>query len=235
MDGRLAVLSVSFVVLSVFMSVPQPGAGVLGQTDGNTGNTHHHTNEIVDARPNINCLGHAQHASPLSCQNLAVNSINNISSQIKMELEASQTYMSMAAYFGRDDVAYRGFAKFFMKASDEEREHATKFIEYLNKRGGYVKIKGLDAPAQEWAGPLGAVTAALELERLVNAALLDLHWEAQQKNDPHLQDFIESEYLIEQVDSIRELSSWKTILTRLQDNPLGLHQFDEELWNGARG
>ena len=36
-----------------------------------------------------------------------------------------QTY-----YFTRDDVAYPGFAKYFQKNSDEEREHAQKFMEY---------------------------------------------------------------------------------------------------------
>ena len=36
-----------------------------------------------------------------------------------------QTY-----YFTRDDVALPGFAKYFQKNSDEEREHAQKFMEY---------------------------------------------------------------------------------------------------------
>ncbi len=47
------------------------------------------------------------------------------------------------AYFGRDDIAYRGASKFFMKASEEEREHALKFVEYLNKRGGKAHFKQL--------------------------------------------------------------------------------------------
>ena len=33
-------------------------------------------------------------------------------------------------YFSRDDVAFPGFAKYFKKNSDEEREHAQKFMEY---------------------------------------------------------------------------------------------------------
>ena len=35
-----------------------------------------------------------------------------------------------AYHFTRDDVAYPGFAKYFQKNSDEEREHAQKFMEY---------------------------------------------------------------------------------------------------------
>ena len=35
-----------------------------------------------------------------------------------------------AAYFDRDDVALKGFAKRFCENSDEEREHAQKLINY---------------------------------------------------------------------------------------------------------
>lgn len=247
MDNRLLVLSISFVILSVFMSVPQPGAGVQGVLSWDEidvdnshsrpveGETHHPEEHLTENRPSTHC--HETRSSRQCCQNLASHSINNITSQIRMELNASHTYLAMAAYFGRDDVAYRGFAKFFMKASDEERDHAVKFIDYLNKRGGHVSLKTIYAPEkQEWLdGPYEAVVDALYLERAVNDALLDLHWEAQHKNDPHLQDFLESEYLTEQVDSIRELSGWATILRRLSNDPLGLHQFDEELFNGSRG
>merc|ERR1712002_600435 len=46
-----------------------------------------------------------------------------INKQVNMELMASYTYMSMACYFDRDDVAYYGFSSYFKKNSDEEREH----------------------------------------------------------------------------------------------------------------
>jgi ferritin heavy chain len=44
----------------------------------------------------------------------------DINRQINMELYASYCYQSMTYYFGRDDVALPGFAKFFKKSSDEE-------------------------------------------------------------------------------------------------------------------
>ncbi len=46
-----------------------------------------------------------------------------------------------AHYFQRDDVALRGFAKFFKKNSEEEREHAEKFMEFQNKRGGRILLQ----------------------------------------------------------------------------------------------
>lgn len=48
-----------------------------------------------------------------------------------------------AQYFARSDVALPGFAKFFSEASKEERNHAEKLMEYVNKRGGDIQLKEL--------------------------------------------------------------------------------------------
>lgn len=44
-------------------------------------------------------------------------------------------------YFDRDDVALKGFSKFFKESSDEEREHAEKLMKYQNKRGGRIVLQ----------------------------------------------------------------------------------------------
>ena len=92
-----------------------------------------------------------------------------INKQINMEFYASYVYMSMSAYFDRDDQAYPGFAAFFKKSSDEEREHGEKFIKYQNKRGGKVVFQDVAKPTtMEWGTPLEALEAALELEKTVS-------------------------------------------------------------------
>jgi ferritin heavy chain len=74
-----------------------------------------------------------------------------------------------AYYFDRDDVAFPGLHKYFKKASDEEREHAEKFMKYQNTRGGRVILQPISKPTNdEWNSPLEAITAALELEKTVN-------------------------------------------------------------------
>merc|ERR1711868_87275 len=84
--------------------------------------------------------------------------------------------MSMYTYFDRDDTAYPGFAAFFKKSSDEEREHGEKLIKYQNKRGGKVVFQDVAKPSSmEWGTPLDALEAALELEKTVNQSLLDMH------------------------------------------------------------
>lgn len=42
------------------------------------------------------------------------------------------------AHFDNNKVARKGFAKFFGQQSREEKEHAHKLADYVNKRGGTV-------------------------------------------------------------------------------------------------
>merc|ERR1712137_437085 len=123
-----------------------------------------------------------------------------INKQINMEFYASYVYLSMSAFFNRDDQALHGFAKFFKKSSDEEREHGMKLMEYQTKRGGRTVFQDISKPTtMEWGTPLQAMLGALELEKTVNQSLLDLHAAAGEKGDAHLCDFLEANYLDEQV------------------------------------
>merc|ERR1711862_432634 len=162
-------------------------------------------------------------------QNFKEESEALINKQINMEFYASYVYMSMYTYFDRDDVAYSGMAAFFKKSSDEEREHGEKLIKYQNKRGGKVVFQDIAKPSpMEWGTPLDAMEAALELEKTVNQSLLDLHKAADAKGDAHLCDFIEAEYLDEQVKGIKEIGNWITKIKRAGDG-LGVHIIDKEI------
>ncbi|KAM4014920.1 ferritin heavy chain B-like [Anomaloglossus baeobatrachus] len=153
-----------------------------------------------------------------------------INRMVNLELYASYTYLSMSFYFDRDDVALEHVAKFFKEQSHEEREHAEKFLKYQNKRGGRVVLQDIKKPDRdEWANTLEAMQAALALEKTVNQALLDLHKLATDKVDPQLCDFLESEYLEEQVKAIKQLGDYITNLKRLgvPQNGMGEYLFDK--------
>merc|ERR1712112_699132 len=154
-----------------------------------------------------------------------------INKQINMEFYASYVYLSMASYFNRDDQALSGFASFFQKNSDEERAHGMKLMEYQAKRGGRVVFQDIAKPSSmEWGTPIEAMEAALELEKTVNQSLLDLHKCADSKGDAHLCDFLEAEYLGEQVDGIKSIGDWIVKIKRAGDG-LGLPLIDKEIGN----
>lgn len=79
------------------------------------------------------------------------------------------TFLFKAYYFDRDDVALPGLHWYFKKNSDEEREHAMKFMKYLNKRGGKIILQDIKNPEKvEISTAVEAMTQALELEKKVN-------------------------------------------------------------------
>ncbi|XP_047129935.1 soma ferritin isoform X1 [Hydra vulgaris] len=131
-----------------------------------------------------------------------------------------------AYYFDQDDVALDGYFKFFKHQSDEEREHAQELMDYQNKRGGRVVYKDIQAPKFQLDTPVSALEAALNLEKKVNESLLNVHAIAEKNSDPHLCDFLESEFLNEQVESINEIAKLITNAKRCGDG-LGVYQFDK--------
>jgi len=162
-------------------------------------------------------------------QNYHAESEAGINRQINMELYASYCYQSMAYYFDRDDVALPGFAKFFKESSNEEREHAEKLMAFQNKRGGRIVLQDVKKPDRdEWGCGLDAMQVALGLEKSVNQSLLDLHKVADSHNDAQMTDFLEGEFLKEQVEAIKDIGDKISNLKRVGVG-LGEYMFDKEL------
>ena len=100
---------------------------------------------------------------------------------------------------------------------------------FQNKRGGRIVLQDIGKPAQdEWGTPLQGIEAALELEKTVNQSILDIHAVASSRNDPQLCDFLETHFLTEQVEAIKELSDWVTKLKGVGPG-LGEHIIDGEI------
>ncbi|WP_278924655.1 ferritin-like domain-containing protein, partial [Pseudophaeobacter profundi] len=70
-------------------------------------------------------------------------------------------------------------------------------------------------PRNDWANAEEAFTAALQLEKDVNTSLLSLHQIGTVHNDANLCDYLESEFLQEQVDAIKELGDKLTNIRRV--------------------
>nr|CAB3247333.1 soma ferritin [Phallusia mammillata] len=150
-----------------------------------------------------------------------------LNNQVNLELYASYMYMGMGHFFDRDDVALKNVAKYFLQCAEEEREHANKFVKFHNQRGGttsYFQIKPPGAFDPASFTVLKAMQCALALEVNVNKSLLALHETA--NGDPEFQDFIEANFLHEQVEAIKTLKDYITNLKRVGTG-LGEYMFDK--------
>lgn len=102
-------------------------------------------------------------------------------------------------------------------------------IKYLNKRGGRWIPETIQCPDKdEWGTGLDSLTTALGLEKQVNDSLLLLHGQAFKRGDSHLTDYLESKFLTEQVEAIKELADMITQLKRTGPH-LGEFEFDKFL------
>lgn len=166
---------------------------------------------------------------------------NAINQQIAQEYEASALYDMMHAYYDRAQVALPGFAHFFRKASDEEREHARALIGYMNRRGGRAKMtRTASAPFFEPAcsdsigdvssAALHGMCTAVDIETANYESLLQLHRVAEEDGDVCLADFVGEHLLREQVIAIDDQTRRTMQLKRLVSDPstacLGVHRFD---------
>ena len=124
------------------------------------------------------------------------------------------------------------FAKYFEKCAEEEFEHAQMFMRHQNKRGGKIALKAIEKPEKdEWGRGIDGMMAALQLEREVNQALLDLHEKCDKSNDYEMADFIEANFLHVQVESIKELTGHITNLKRVGEEGHGEYHFDRATLN----
>lgn len=67
-----------------------------------------------------------------------------LSKQMNVELLQSHVYLSYGIW--ADDKGYSGISNFLFRHSQEEREHAIKFMRYILNRGGKPTVTAVQAP-----------------------------------------------------------------------------------------
>ena len=160
---------------------------------------------------------------------------NIINEQINLEYWASYQYHMMWSYFDRNEVGMKNIALFFKNNSVEERGHAETLMLYQNTRGGKVKLNGirpvdlsyLDHIDDNNNDILASFEKALEMEDIVYKSLLKVHKVSEDNSDPQFGDFIEGEFLKEQIFAMSEISKYISQLKIINNNGYGLWNFDQ--------
>jgi len=136
----------------------------------------------------------------------------------------------MAAYF--ESTGLPGFATWMRAQSQEELEHALKFFDYVNERGGRVELEAIEKPTVAWESPLAVFEATYEHEQMVTALINNLYKVALEENDYASQVMLHW-FIDEQVEEEASVSQIVDSLERVGDKGQGLLMLDRAL--GARG
>lgn len=149
-----------------------------------------------------------------------------LSDQITLELQASVVYLQLAIVLEDADLA--GMATWMRLQSDEEREHAAKFIAHATDRGEVPQIGSIEAPLHSGSSVLDAFEASLAHEKKVSESIRNVYRLAQEVGDidviPLLHWFVEEQ--IEEEASVGEIVGR---LKMIGDDGAGLLRLDAEL------
>lgn len=104
-----------------------------------------------------------------------------LNDQIKEEMASAYIYLSMAAYC--ESINLPGFAHWMASQSQEELEHAMKFYNYINDRGGRVVFQALEQPPVDFDGPIDVFEKTLAHEQFITGCIHNLYALAAQEND----------------------------------------------------
>jgi ferritin len=127
-----------------------------------------------------------------------------INEEIGLEFFASHQYLAMASYF--ESLALKKLAAMFRKQGDEEREHAIKFVHYLDETGGTVEIPAIQAPRATFVSVEEAVKVSLDWEIEVTRRVNALMALAIEQKDYAAQDFLRW-FVTEQVEEVATMDN----------------------------
>lgn len=137
--------------------------------------------------------------------------IQTFNQQIGNEMGASMQYIAIAAYFDAETLPE--LAKFFYRQSEEEREHAMRFVKFIIDVEGKVEVPALPAPRHDFSSAEEAVSQALEWEREVTNQIYDLVEVAKEGRNYVAVRFLDW-FVEEQLEEVTTMSSLLAVIRR---------------------
>ncbi len=149
-----------------------------------------------------------------------------IEEQINAELWSAYLYLSMSAYFERQNL--RGFANWMKIQWQEEVTHAIKFFDYVHSRGGQVFLKPISDVPAEWSNAVDVFSETLSHEQHVTSLINNLANIAAEEKD-HATTAMLQWFINEQVEEEGNAEQILIQLKMIGDNGYGMLMLDREL------
>ncbi|MFO7881659.1 MAG: ferritin [Kosmotogaceae bacterium] len=151
-----------------------------------------------------------------------------INDQIKAELESEYIYLAMAVWCAKE--GFTGAYSWLIKQSEEEHEHAMKFIEYLKSSNADVVIPSISKPDANFDSLIDVFQKAFEHEKYISSRIFKLVDSAVEEDDKFTEDFL-SWYVEEQREEETTFNFVVKKLKLIGSNIHGLMMVDSMLAN----
>ncbi len=149
-----------------------------------------------------------------------------LNEQINEELYSAYLYLSMSAYFL--SINLNGFANWMRVQAQEELMHAMKFYDFINERGGRIRLLAAKEPPMEWESPLAAFEDACRHEQYISGRIDALVNLAAEEKD-HATGIFLQWFVTEQVEEEASADEVVQKLKLMGDHRGGLFMMDREL------
>ena len=143
--------------------------------------------------------------------------MDELNAQIGREFGASLEYVAIASYFEANTLPQ--LAGFFYRQSDEERDHAMRFVRFVLDSGGRIEIPSIPASSSSFASAAKAVGAALEWERDVTRHINALMALAVEERNYIAQQYLQW-FVGEQLEEVATMSALRDTVRRAGEERL---------------
>lgn len=149
-----------------------------------------------------------------------------INEQIQKEFFSAYLYLGMEAHFS--SINLEGFANFFRVQVQEERDHAMKFFNFLNQKGGKVELLPINAPEAKFESAEEVFAITLGHEQFVTHSIYNIVDAALEEKDHATHAFLQW-FVTEQIEEEATMEKYLKKLQLIKNNPNGLFMLDAEL------
>lgn len=152
--------------------------------------------------------------------------VKKLNEQLNFEWYSAYMYMDIANYFADENLD--GFANWFTIQTQEERDHAKLFNQYLLNNSQRPVLDKLDAPNPEYKDVRSALEETFEHEKKITAAINDIYAVAYEQKDFRTMQFLDW-FVKEQNEEEKNAEDLIKKYDLFGTDPKGLYLLDQEL------
>jgi len=149
-----------------------------------------------------------------------------LNEQINAEFHSAYLYLSMSSYY--NSIGLAGFANWMRIQYQEELAHATRFFDYVNERGGRVRLSPIKEVMVEFSGPVNVFEETLAHEQLVTGLINKLMDISIHESDHATKSFLQW-FIDEQVEEEANVEQILNNLKLIKGEGQGLLMMDREM------
>ena len=149
-----------------------------------------------------------------------------LNEQINKELYSAYLYMDMSNYYA--DQGLNGFENWFFVQTQEERDHAMLFRQYLLNNGESVILTAIASPNEKYNDYKAPLVKALEHEQFVTDSINKIYEAAYKISDFRTMQFLDW-FIKEQGEEEKNADDNIKKYDLFAGDPKGLYMLDNEM------